>query len=66
MSSTIEQILLERAQIDFERHFGPSEKIKAYLGELGTERVVIIENHNRKAFYSFDVELLKIINLTEV
>lgn len=52
------------AQSDFEKFFGRSESTHATISELGGEQVIIVENHIKRAFYSMNVELLKIINLT--
>lgn len=66
MNFPIDEEKMRLAQQEFEKYFGPSEKIKTYVGRYGNETAIIVENHNRKAFYSKDdVELLKIINLTE-
>jgi hypothetical protein len=52
------------AQLDFEKHFGCSEGTKVYLSEYAHENVIVVENHVKRAYYSFCIELLKVINLT--
>ena len=54
------------AQLDFERFFGPSENTFAKMGNMGGEQVIIVENHIKRAFYSLDIALLKVINLTGI
>lgn len=55
---------MSRAQVNFEQLFGMNDETKTSIGLMGAEEVIIVENDWRRAFYSFDVELLKVINLT--
>jgi hypothetical protein len=54
---------LKEAQDDFERHFGVHEKTKVYYDEFGLEDVIVVETPDQRAYYSYRIELLKILNL---
>ena len=57
-----DEILL--AQQDFEKHFGVSDDLATSTDYLGGEKVIVVENHIKRAFYSLSAELIKVINLT--
>lgn len=63
MSHGIYEDNVRRAQEDFEKHFGP-DVVQAYIMDLNQEKVIVIENNDKRAIYSIDVEIIKIIKLT--
>jgi len=65
MSHGIYEDNVRRAQEDFEKHFGRGHIVQAYVMDVGQGKVVVVEDEIRRAVYSMDVELIKIIKLTE-
>lgn len=63
MTGATDEELMAMAQLDFERHFGKGDDTKSSMDLFGGERVVVVENHVKRAFYSTNIELIKVFNL---
>lgn len=57
--------LLRDAIFDFEKNFGHSEDIDAYYEVMNSEKIIVVENYSKRAFYTINVQLIKVINLRE-
>lgn len=57
--------LKSKAQTDFEKNFGVFTTTQVTIETLGNEECIVVSNHLRKAFYSMNIDILKVINLSE-
>lgn len=61
----IDQEHLNDAVTDFQKHFGNHESPKVGTQNVNGEEMIVIENSNKRAFYTVGIQLIKLINLRE-
>lgn len=59
----IDQEFIARARLDFIRNFGDTGDVEAKTEVVGHEEMIVVENGLKRAFYSQEVELVKVLNL---
>lgn len=50
---------------DFQKHFGVNEEVEAYYQSLNGEEIIVVENYYKRAFYTANIQLIKVNNLRE-